>query len=211
MKFSKIRDFIRILAGDPDSAPNQQFTDAQVAEAYNNAAKEAVAKYGDYLYFIVKVQTIHPTTSVVINGQTWAKYALPSDYILLVAIEDDDTGIPGTIYLRSEARNNYELAVDIAPVCYIEGDYFYAAPATLGDMKIYYACTPTEMNPGVNDDTEPEFPLLLQYGLCYEAARSLLNRMNKSPQSAMLYKQLADFTWFIFINKVVSISIGGAK
>jgi len=177
MKFSKIRDFIRILAGDPDSAPNQQFTDAQVAEAYNNAAKEAVAKYGDYLYFI----------------------------------EDDDTGIPGTIYLRSEARNNYELAVDIAPVCYIEGDYFYVAPATLGDMKIYYARTPTEMNPGVNDDTEPVFPLLLQYGLCYEAARSLLNRMNKSPQSAMLYKQLADFTWFIFINKVISVSIGGAK
>jgi len=70
MKFSKIRDFIRILVGDPDSAPNQQFTDAQIAEAYNNAAKEAVSKYGDYFYFIVKTQTISPTTTVVVNGQT---------------------------------------------------------------------------------------------------------------------------------------------
>jgi len=211
MKFSKIRDFIRILVGDPDSAPNQQFTDAQIAEAYNNAAKEAVSKYGDFLYFIVKTQTISPTTTIVINGQTWAKYALPSDYILLVAIEDDDTGIPGTIYLRGEARRNYELAVDIAPVCYIEGDYFYVAPATLGDMKIYYAYTPTEMDPGVNDDTEPEFPLFLQYGLCYETAYLLLNRVNKSPQSAMLYKQIANFTWLVFIRKLVSITVGGAE
>mgnify|MGYP001813305361 CR=1 FL=1 len=170
--------YTRVLAGDPESAASEVWTDARVKAAINDAyleMREMARVFGEGS----EVKRSYATT---VADQLW--YQLPSDFKRLILCEISATG--DDLSADNTPTVLKPLALDTALEGYETGAFSSSKYVALADghlalvnpvstggsnaLRITYECETSALS---GDTDEPSIPEPHQYLICYKAAFSL--------------------------------------
>ena len=170
--------YTRDLAGDPDSAASEVWSDARVKAAINDAyleMRETARVFGEG----PEIKRSYATT---VADQLW--YQLPADFkrLILAEVSTDGSDLSGT----ATPTVLEPMALDTALAGYETGAFSSTKYMALGDghfavvnpvdtggsnsIRITYESETTALSA---DGDEPKFPENHQYLICYKAAVSL--------------------------------------
>ena len=171
--------YTRDLAGDPDSAASESWSDARIKAAINEAyleMRETARVFGTG----IDVKRSYATT---VADQLW--YQLPADFkrLLLAEVNEDGSDLSGS----NTPSVLKPMALDTALEGYETGAYTGSKYVALGSghlalvnpvstggsnaLRITYEAEPTALSAATD---EPSIPEVHQYLICYKAALSIM-------------------------------------